>query len=90
MLAGLGFEVATAASGEEAMGKLGGADLLVTDHLMPGMTGADLARAAREQRPELKVLLISGYAALDQIPPDLPRLPKPFRAAELARSLAAL
>ena len=34
--------------------------------------------------------LISGYAALDQVPPDLPRLAKPFRLAELARALGAL
>ena len=91
MLTGLGYDVATAASGTEALAKLGERpDLLVTDHLMPGMTGADLARAARAQRPDLKVLLISGYAGIDQIPPDLPRLPKPFRVSELAQSLAAL
>jgi PAS domain S-box-containing protein len=91
MLAGLGYDVATAASGTEALTALGGKpDLLVTDHLMPGMTGADLARAARARRPDLKILLISGYAGIDQVPPDLPRLAKPFRLAELARSLAAL
>ena len=91
MLAGLGYQVATAASGTEALTALGGKpDLLVTDHLMPGMTGADLARAARARRPDLKILLISGYAGIDQVPPDLPRLAKPFRLAELARSLAAL
>ena len=91
MLATLGFEVATAVDATEALDLLGDdIDLLVTDHLMPGMTGADLAREARRRRPDLRVLLISGYAALDQVPPDLPRLAKPFRVAELARALETL
>ncbi|WP_375391691.1 PAS domain S-box protein [uncultured Sphingomonas sp.] len=91
MLESLGFTVATAGSGAEALGKLAARpDVLVTDHLMPGMTGADLAVAARARRPDLKILVISGYAGLDQIPPDLPRLSKPFRLADLAQSLARL
>ena len=91
MLASLGLEVETVASGAEALARLDARiDLLVTDHLMPGMSGADLARAARRRQPGLRILIISGYADLDQVPPDLPRLAKPFRLAELARSLAAL
>ena len=91
MLATLGFEVESAADATAALALLDDdIDLLVTDHLMPGMTGADLARAAQRRRPGLRVLLISGYAALDQVPPDLPRLAKPFRLAELARALGTL
>ena len=90
MLASLGFSVTAAASGEEALEKLDGADFLLTDHLMPGIRGADLARAARARRPGLKVLVVSGFAALDEIPADLPRLAKPFRIDELAASLGAL
>ena len=65
-------------------------DLLVTDHLTPGMTGTDLARALRSARPGVPVLLVSGYAEREGIEPDLPRLTKPFRKDELAASLAQL
>ena len=57
---------------------------------MPGMTGADLARAVRHARPALPVLIISGYADADGIAPDLPRLTKPFRQDELSRKIATL
>jgi PAS domain S-box-containing protein len=93
MLVDLGFEVVEAGSAEEALRLIrhGAApDLLVTDHLMPGMTGADLAREARALRPAMPVLVVSGYAEVDGIAPDLPRLTKPFRNAELATSVAAL
>ena len=90
MLRSLGFEVVIAASGEEALPMIEAADYLVTDHLMPGMKGAALAKAALAQRPALKVLVVSGYAALDEIPPDLPRLAKPFRLDELARQMGTL
>ena len=90
LLESLGFEVASAASGEAALGMLDGVDYLVTDHLMPGMKGAELAQRARGARPALKVLVISGYAGLDEIPPELPRLAKPFRVDELARRMGEL
>jgi CheY-like chemotaxis protein len=57
---------------------------------MPGMTGAELARAARALRPSLPVLLVSGYAEVEGIAPDLPRLTKPFRAADLSAALSVL
>ncbi len=93
MLTDMGFEVFETASAEDALRRLGAGDpfdLLVTDHLMPGMTGTELARAAIARRPGLPVLVISGYAELDGIAPDLPRLTKPFRQAELAEALAGL
>jgi CheY-like chemotaxis protein len=65
-------------------------DYLVTDHMMPGMRGADLARVAVEAHPGLRVLLVSGYADLDAVSADLPRLAKPFRGEELCAALAAL
>jgi len=64
--------------------------VVVTDHLMPGMSGADLARLLRAKRPDLPVLLVSGYADAADIPSDTARLAKPFRNADLAVSLAAL
>ena len=93
MLADLGYSVVEATSAEEAQQLLHRGlrpDLLVTDHLMPGMNGTDLAREVRATYPDLKVLIISGYAEAEGIAPDLPRLTKPFRNAELAASLAAM
>jgi CheY-like chemotaxis protein len=93
MLMDLGFEVIEAGSAEEALRLVEAGerpDLLVTDHLMPGMSGADLARTLREKAAGLPVLIVSGYAETEGIAPDLPRLTKPFRNAELADRIASL
>ena len=93
MLAELGFEVVEAASAGEALRLLDtglSPSLLVTDHLMPGMSGTELARQVRETRPEVSILVVSGYAESEGIEPDLPRLTKPFRKDELATALANL
>ncbi|TFI58508.1 PAS domain S-box protein [Sphingomonas parva] len=91
MLEDLGYEVIEANSSEEALRILEGSaiDLLVTDHLMPHMTGSELARTARQRWPELRLLIVSGYAEVEEIAPDLPRLTKPFRLSDLAGALAA-
>jgi PAS domain S-box-containing protein len=93
MLGELGYEVTECGSADEALRLLQASapfDLLVTDHLMPGMTGTELGRVAIQCRPDLRVLVISGYADLDGIAPDLPRLTKPFRQAELAEVLGGI
>jgi len=93
MLAEFGYQVIEAGSAEEALRFLrAGAtvDLVVTDHLMPGMSGTDLARVIQQFRADLPVLIISGYADFDGIAPDLPRLTKPFLRSELAAALATL
>jgi signal transduction histidine kinase/CheY-like chemotaxis protein len=93
MLADLGYDVLEADSAEAAMDVIrNGArlDIVVTHHLMPKMTGADLARAIKAMRPGVPVLVISGYAESEGIEPALPRLSKPFRKDELAASLASL
>ncbi|MGZ2411816.1 PAS domain S-box-containing protein [Sphingomonas sp. F9_3S_D5_B_2] len=93
MLQELGYHVVEASSAEAAMKLLAEGlqfDVLVTDHLMPGLTGTELARAILNERPGTPVLIISGYAELDGIAPDLPRITKPFRRDELAANLAAL
>ena len=93
LLEDLGYQVLEAASAEEALGVVRNGtplDLVVTDHLMPGMTGSDLARTVRTLRPGVPVLIISGYAESEGIEPDLPRLTKPFRKDELVASLAGL
>ncbi|CAO3459567.1 cache domain-containing protein [Azospirillum largimobile] len=65
VLAEAGMTVTEAATGEEALALLeedGGIGILVTDFAMPGMTGADLTRLARHHRPDLPVLIVTGYA----------------------------
>ncbi len=93
MLGELGYEVVEAGSGEEALRLIGDGlrpKLVVTDHLMPGMNGTDLARRILSEHASLPVLLISGYAETTGVAPDLPRLNKPFRSDELAASLAQI
>jgi CheY-like chemotaxis protein len=59
-------------------------DLMMTDHVMPGMTGVELAAATREVRPSLPILLATGYAELpDGAQLDLPRLAKPYHQDQL-------
>jgi CheY-like chemotaxis protein len=93
MLADLGFEVREAGSAEAALRLVregAKVDLLVTDHLMPGMNGTQLAREAQVLRPGLPILIVSGYAEVEGLAPDLPRLVKPFRVAELSERVSAL
>ncbi|ONF95090.1 Blue-light-activated protein [Sphingomonas jeddahensis] len=90
MLSDLGYSVIEACSAEEALQMVEQGerfDLLVTDHLMPGMNGTDLARKVRARRPGVPALIVSGYAEEEGIDPDLPRLAKPFRKDELGASL---
>jgi len=98
-LAALGYRVVEAENAEEALSILGrddDIDLIFTDVVMPGpMNGDELARIARRQRPDLKVLLTSGFAkgALHGGPQsDLANifLPKPYRQVELAAKLRAI
>lgn len=93
MLTDLGYKVVEAASAEEALELVDeglAPDLLVTDHLMPGMSGGELARNLQARRQDLPILIVSGYAEAEGISPDLPRLTKPFRNADLATSLSIL
>ena len=93
MLEDLGYVVIEACSAQEALKIIDGGrsfEWLITDHLMPGMTGADLARAVRQRSGEVRVLVVSGYADVEDIAPDLPRLSKPFGVDDLAQRLAAI
>lgn len=57
-----GYEVVTARSGSEALELTGSqpVDLILSDHLMPGMTGVELAEKIKARNPKLPVVLISG------------------------------
>jgi len=92
----LGHRVIEAADGAEALAALAVApeiELLFSDVAMPnGMTGYELAAAARRQRPRLKILLTSGFPAKDvlrraTLDPDIRVLQKPYDPAELATNI---
>ncbi|WP_165923622.1 PAS domain-containing protein [Bosea sp. BK604] len=94
LLEDLGHVVTEANSAAEALGLVEGGDrfdLVVTDYSMPKMNGGQLALALRQMRPDLPILLASGYADL---PPgadiDLPRLAKPYDQKQLQREIAKL
>ncbi|MGY3395562.1 PAS domain S-box-containing protein [Bradyrhizobium sp. USDA 3311] len=93
-LESLGYRVISAVDGKEALQTLAAAphiDLLFTDVVMPGgVNGWELAGLARKARPEMRVLLTSGYAletlaANGHVQQGAPILEKPYRKAELAR-----
>lgn len=94
MLEDLGHLVVTADSGVRALRRLDGLthfDLLVTDQLMPGMTGVQLAGHAASRKPPLPVLLVTGFAELT--PEESGRfdvLYKPFEQLALAQAVARI
>jgi DNA-binding NtrC family response regulator len=63
-LAGQGFDTVTASSGEEALEKLrtGSFSMMISDVRMPGLTGLETLRRARQEHPVLPVLLVTAYA----------------------------
>jgi two-component system cell cycle sensor histidine kinase/response regulator CckA len=88
-----GYELLEASSGPEALqlsrGHSGPIHLLVTDVIMPGMTGRELASRLLATRPEMKVLYVSGYTAdvigrEGVLEPGVAYLPKPFTPAQLS------
>jgi two-component system cell cycle sensor histidine kinase/response regulator CckA len=96
MLSSLGYQVVVAGDGLEALGLLDGGlaiDVLVTDVVMPRLSGPDLVARLRGPYPTLPVLFVSGYADVTAGRLDLPRtrfLAKPFSVGALADTLRAL
>lgn len=93
-----GHRVTVARSGDEALKifKAGAEfDLLITDQVMPGaLKGADLSKALRRQRPDLKVIFMTGYASKETlegggIRQDDIRLSKPVQRVELISAVDA-
>lgn len=94
MIADLGHTVVEASSAKFALELLQQdtqIDLVVTDYLMPGMNGFDLANAIRSTAPKLPIILTTGYAEI-RPPSDLtfPRLSKPYTQEQLAEILDAV
>jgi PAS domain S-box-containing protein len=93
LLADLGCEVVSTETGEEALDYLSGSkvDLVVTDVVMPGMSGVELARLIGQAHPDVPLLLATGYS--DEIVKrgsEFIVLAKPFGAADLSRAMAAV
>lgn len=97
LLEKLGYEVDTAASAEEAMERFEGGDsdfdLVLTDIVMPGLTGVEMAEILARDHPDLRFLFISGYTSKElgrdpERPPE-PFLPKPFSIDELGEEVRA-
>ena len=92
MLEDLGHQVVEAFNGAQALEVLEKGerfDLVLTDHSMPKMTGAELAGSIHERWPSLPVVLATGYAELPSGEGGkLPKLSKPFSQSQLAEILA--
>ena len=92
MLEDLGHTVVMAYSGEQALEQLertSAIDLVITDHAMPKMTGSELAKRILARRPDLPIILATGYAELPiGADASLPRLSKPYRQDALAHAVA--
>jgi PAS domain S-box-containing protein len=94
LLEDLGHSVVQAQSGAEALDLARKAerpiDLLLSDYAMPQLSGTDLVRLIREDRPGLPALLITGYADADEIsdrPQDVLILSKPFSLPALSSAI---
>lgn len=94
MLEDAGYTVLQANSGMEALSVLRAApriDLVVTDHAMPNMTGCELAGAIRIERPQMPIILASGYADLPVgAAANISKLTKPFRQSDLIDMVSAV
>jgi len=92
MLEELGHTVFAAVSGTRALEILRGEDpidLLITDQAMPGMKGSELAATIRAEKPDLPVIIATGYAELSAGEgAEFPKLAKPFFQQDLAKVIS--
>jgi CheY-like chemotaxis protein len=92
-LQGTGRRIVVAASGAEAVAEAAGLpiDVLVTDVLLPDLSGPELAAVLRAEHPTLRVIYISGWYDHADFPGvrDGPLLTKPFSIDDLRRAVAA-
>jgi PAS domain S-box-containing protein len=87
-----GYRVREASDGREGLAAIEREtpDLVVLDFIMPGMSGADVARQIRAKRPDQPILFVSGYSeteAVKRTAPDAALLAKPFRADALEKAV---
>jgi CheY-like chemotaxis protein len=89
VLLDMGYEVLEAGTAEQALALIAeGArpQVVITDHLMPGMSGSELAAAVVERLPDSAVILVSGYADVE-LAQGVSMLPKPFGLRELRQAV---
>jgi CheY-like chemotaxis protein/glycine cleavage system H lipoate-binding protein len=89
------YEVDTALSAEEALKREEQSeyDVVITDLMMPGLSGLDLLKAVKERRPEVRVIMVTGYPSIESAVQSIKfgafdYIPKPFTPNDL-RSLVA-
>lgn len=90
-----GFEAHQAADADEAFEVWrdeGAMDLLLTDVVLPGLRGNEIASKLAEEKPDLKVIFMSGFADEDflrtaSVPPGSKFLPKPFAPQALLEAV---
>jgi CheY-like chemotaxis protein len=91
LLESWGYRVLESHSGREALDLLShdgeGVQLVLTDVIMPGMSGPQLASEIFARRPELRIVFMSGYPSDQLNQPDVAFLPKPFNPASLSRMI---
>ena len=83
----LGCQVFDAYNGQQGLKLLQShpeIEVLFADVRMPGMSGIELAEAAQRLRPDLRIVLTSGYVGPKDVPVHIPFVPKPWRAEAIA------
>ena len=90
-----GYTVREAADGHEGIAEFEREtpDLIVLDFIMPGLSGAEVAREVRARRPDQAILFVSGYSeteAVKSTAPDAPLLAKPFRSDALQKAVRSV
>jgi CheY-like chemotaxis protein len=87
-----GYGVAHASDGEDGVKRFEQMrpDLVIVDFIMPGLSGAEVARKIRAKVADQPILFVSGYSETDAVKrtaPDAPLLTKPFRADALHKAV---
>ena len=89
-----GYHVLVAKNGAEALdverNHAGPIHVLVSDVVMPELSGPDLMRELTRRRPGVRTLLISGYPLDREVDDDVMLLPKPFRPEELVTAIRSV
>src|SRR5215216_2621748 len=90
MFEALGFTVFDAYNGHHALALLDRRpeiSLLFVDVRLPGMSGPELADAVRQRRPDIKIVLASGYVGQEAVPSGLAFVRKPWRVEQVAKAI---